>query len=87
MIDVDVLDYEEAVEDFFIDDDDADLDKEDGSDLLGAGVTEEVGDMNNSLNYSYLSSYRLKPYQLLTQGFDNNRKEQEKLFKNVCNFG
>ena len=29
----------------------------------------------------------LKPSQLLTHGFENNRTAQEKLFKNICNLG
>ena len=42
LIYVDVLDSEEASEDAYIDHDGADLDEEDGSGLIGAGVTEEV---------------------------------------------
>ena len=45
MIDVDVLDSEEAAEDASIVHNDADFDEEDGSDLVGAGVTEDVRDM------------------------------------------
>ena len=40
--------------------------EEDGSSLVGAGVTEEVQDMQKDSNYSSLSSYMLKPYKLLT---------------------
>ena len=43
--------------------------------------------MQKSLNYSSLLSYMLKPSKLLTQGFENNRTSQEKLFKYMCNFG
>ena len=43
--------------------------------------------MKKALNYSYLLSYMLKTYQLITQGFENNRTSQEKLFKKMCNFG
>ena len=28
-----------------------------------------------------------KPFKLLTQGFEKNRTAQEKLLKNMCNFG
>ena len=35
----------------------------------------------------FLSSYMLKPYHLLTQGFGNNRTAQDNLFKHMCNFG
>ena len=55
MIDVDVLDSEEAAEDASIDHNDADLYKEDVSGLVGAGVTEEVVDMQNYLKSSSLS--------------------------------
>ena len=87
LIALDVLDSEEAYEDDFIDHYDAALDEEDGGGLVGAGVTEEVGDMQKSLNYSYPSYFMLKTYHLLTQGFKNNRTEQEKLLKHMCNFG
>ena len=43
--------------------------------------------MQTDLNSSSLSSYMLKPSKLLTQGFENNRTAQEKLFKHMCNFG
>ena len=45
LINVDVLDSGEAAEDASIDHDDADLDEDDGSGLVGEGVTEDVGDM------------------------------------------
>ena len=54
LISVDVIDSEEAAEDSSIDNDDAALDEEDGSGLLGAGVTEDVVDMQKTLNYSSL---------------------------------
>ena len=62
------------------------LDEEDDSGLVGAGVTEEVEDMQKSLKSSSLLSYILKPSRLLTNGFENNRTAQEKLFKHMCNF-
>ena len=37
-------------------------------------------------SYSLLS-FMLKPPCLLTQGFNNNNKAQEKLFNHMCNFG
>ena len=87
LIAVDVLDYEEAAEDASIVHDDADFDEEDGSGLVGAGVTEEVQDMQKYLNYSSFLSYMLKRSKLITHGFENNRKAQEKLLKHMCNFG
>ena len=87
LISVDVLDSEEAAEDYSIDYDSAALDEEDGSGLVGAGVIEEVGDMQKALKYSSLSSYMLKPSHLLTQLFGNNWTAQEDLFKRMCNFG
>ena len=87
MIAVDVLEYEDADEGASIVHYDAALDEEDGSGLVGAGVTEEVQDMQKDLKSSSLSSYMLKPSKLLTQGFENNRTAQEKLFKHMCNFG
>ena len=66
LIAVGVPDSEEAAEDAAIYHDDADLDEEGGSGLVGAGVTEEVGDMQKNLKSSSLSSYVLKPSHLLT---------------------
>ena len=43
--------------------------------------------MQKALKYYSLLSYMLKPSHLLTQGFDKNRKAQEKIFKHMCNFG
>ena len=31
--------------------------------------------------------YMLKPYNLLTQGFENKRTAQENIFKHMCKFG
>ena len=56
LIAVDFLDSEEASEDASIVHDDAAFDEEDGSGLVGAGVTEEVQDMQKALNPSYLLS-------------------------------
>ena len=39
------------------------------------------------MKYSSLLSYILKPTSLLTQVFNNNKKSQERLFKNMCNCG
>ena len=44
-------------------------------------------DTQKDLNSSSLSSYMLKPSNLLTQGFGKNRTSQEKLLKHMCNFG
>ena len=87
LIDVDVLDSEEAAEDDSIVHDDAALGEEDDSGLVGAGVTEEVRDMQKSLKYYSPSSYMLKPSKLLTHVFENNMTVQEKLFKHMRNFG
>ena len=56
------------------------------SGLVGAGVTEEVEDTHKALEYSSLSSYMLKPSNLLKYGFENNTTAQEKIFKHMCNF-
>ena len=80
LISVDVIDYEEADEDDSIDKYGAASDEEDGSGLVGVGVTEEVEDMQKALKYSSLLYYMLKPSHLTTQGFYNNRTSQEKLF-------
>ena len=87
LIDVDVIDSKEAAEDASINHDDAALYEEDGSGLVGAGVTEEVEDIQKALKYSSVLSYMLKPSHLLTQGFGNNRTAQYKIFKNMCNYG
>ena len=63
------------------------MDEEDDSGLLWAGATENVEDMQKDLKSSSLLSYMLKTSRLLTQGFDNNRTAQEKLFKNMCILG
>ena len=43
--------------------------------------------MQKDVKYPSLSSYMLKPYRLLTQGFDHIRTAYKKLFKHMCNFG
>ena len=84
---VDVLYSEESDEYDSIGNDGTALDEENGSGLLGAGVTEEVEDMHNDLKYSSLSYYILKHSHLLTHSFENNRTKTEKVFKHMCNFG
>ena len=86
MISVGALDSKEVPEDSYINSYGAASNEKYWSGLLGAGVTEEVEDMQKDLKYSSLSYYTLKPYHLLTQVFDNNRPAQEKLFKHMCNF-
>ena len=76
LIDVDVLYYEEASEEDNINNYDAAFDEEDGSDVVGAGIKEEVGDMQKDLKSSSLSSYMLKPSHLITQVFGKNRTTQ-----------
>ena len=91
----DVLDSEEESEYGSIDNDGADPGEEDGSGLGEAGViigvtqsgTEEVEDVQRVMKYSSLSSYMLKPTYLLTQGFNENKKAEEKLFMHMRNFG
>ena len=39
------------------------------------------------MKYSSLSSYMLKPLSFITQVFKDNKKAQEKIFKNMCDFG
>ena len=73
LIAVYILDSEEAAEFACIYHDGVALDEEDGSGLVGTGVTEEVEDMQKAFKYSYLFSYMLKPSHLLTQGFEKNR--------------
>ena len=87
LIAVDFLDSKESAEDDSIVRDDAAFDEEDGSGLVGVGVTEEVRDMQKDFNSSSISSYMLKPSKLITQSFENNRTAQEKLLKHMCNFG
>ena len=95
LIATDVIDYKEATEDGYIDNDGSDLDEEDGSGSGVAGVrtgvnqsgTEEVEEVQWVVKYSSLSSYMLKPIYLLTQGFKNNKKAQENIFNHMCNFG
>ena len=43
--------------------------------------------MQKAVKYYSLSSYMLKPSNLLTKGFDKNRETRDKLFKQMCNFG
>ena len=63
---MDVFDSEEAAEYDSIVHDDAALDEEHGSGLVGADVIEGVRYMHKDLESSYLSSYMLKPFNLLT---------------------
>ena len=62
-----------------------------GEAVLSTGVTEsgtkEVEEVNQNMEYSYLLSYMLKPTSLITQGFTDNNKSQENIFKRMCNFG
>ena len=87
LVNVDVLDSKEEAEGASITNYDVTLDEEDGSGLVGAGVTEEVGDMQKALKYSSLLSYMLKPSHLLTHVFGRNKPAHEKIFKHMCNFG
>ena len=90
-----VLDYEEAYEDGYIDNDGDSLDEEDDNVLGEVGVrtgvtksgTEEVEEVQQVVKSSSLLYYMLKPTSLLTQGFNTNKMAQEKVFKHMCNYG
>ena len=89
------LDSEEAAEDDSIENDGAALDEDDKSSSGEAGVrtcftqsgTEEVEEVHRVVNYFSLSSCMLKPTSLLTQGFNKNKKSQEKLFNHYAILG
>ena len=87
LIAVDVIDFGGTAEDASIDHDDSALDEEGGIGLVGAGVTEEVVDIQKALKYFSLSSCMLKPSHLITQGFEKNRTAQDNLFNHMFNFG
>ena len=98
MIATDVLESEEEDEDGSIDNDGSASDEEydigsgevgvrTGITLSGTEEVEEVEEVQRVLKYSSLLSYMLKPPSLLTQGFNDNKKAQETLFKHMCNFG
>ena len=82
-----VIESEEADAYSSIDHDGSDLDEEDGGGFVGLGVTEEVEDMQKAVISSSLSSYMMKSSHLLTKGFENNSSAQEKIFKQIFNFG
>ena len=81
LIDVDVLDSEEAAENASIYHYGSALEEEYWIGLVGEGITEEVEDMQKALKSSSLSSYMLKHSHLLTHGFENNKKEQDNILK------
>ena len=95
LIATDVIDSEEEDEDGYIDNYSAASDEEDDIGLGEAGVrtgvaqsgTEEVEEVHWVLKYSSLSSYMLKTPSLLTRGVNKNNKAQEKILKNMHNFG
>ena len=95
LIYTDVTDPEEVYQYSSIDDDCVDFYKECESGLGEAGVstdvigsgTKEVEEVQNSVKYSYLQSYMLKPPSLRTQGFKYNNLTQQKLFKCMYKFG
>ena len=58
---------------------------------VSTGVT-EVGkkyleEVQQAVKYSSLLYFMLKPPSLFKQVFEENKKSQEKLLKNMCNFG
>ena len=83
LIYVDVIDSEEEAEDAAIDYDDAALDEEYGSGLVGEGVTEEVRDIQKALKSSSLSSYMLKPSHLPTHTF-GKIGQHRRSYSNTC---
>ena len=95
LIAMDVLEPEEADEDSAVDDDGDALDEDDESGSGEAGVstgvteevTKEVEEVQQAVKYDSLSYYMLKQTSLPTQGFKENNKAQDKLFKNICDFG
>ena len=95
LIATDIPDTEEVAEDGSIDDDGAALDEYDASGSGEAGVstgvtevgTKEAEEVHQAVKYSSIYSFMLKPTSLLTQVFIENKKAQENLFKNMCNFG
>ena len=90
-----VLDSDDAAEDGSIDNYAAVSDEDAESGLLEAGVrtcvtesgTKEVEEVKQDMEYSHILSYMLKPTSLITQGFTDNNKSQENIFKRMCNFG
>ena len=48
-------------------------------------ITKEIEEVYQAVRYSSLFIYMLKPTSLLTEGFKDNKKSQEYLFKNMCN--
>ena len=54
---------------------------------MNEAIKKEVEDVKQAVKYSSLLSYMFKPPFLLTKGFKENNKAQDKLFKNVCDFG
>ena len=95
LIATDVIDSEESSEDGSICNNGDSSDEEYDIGLGYAGVitgvtesgTKEVEEVNQDMEYSYLLSYMLKPTSLITQGFTDNNKSQENIFKRMCNFG
>ena len=82
-----VIESKEAAEDVSFYQYDAASDEEVRSGLVESGVKDEMEYMKKAVKYYSLSSYMLKPSHLLTHGFKNNRKTQEKLFKQMYSFG
>ena len=80
---LDVIESEDSSDDASIYHDSAALYEDYGGGLVGTDVTEEVEYMKKVVRYSSLLSYMLKPYNLHTQVFENNRTAQEKLFRHM----
>ena len=92
LVATDFIDSKEASEDGSIDNDGATSDEEDESGSGEAGVitcvtqsgTEEVEEVQRVVKSYSISSYMFKPTSLLTQGFNKNKKAQQKLFNHMC---
>ena len=92
---MEILDFEEADEVGYIDYYGDALDEDDYIVSVDAGVStgvtevvpKQVEGVQQAVNYSSLLSHMFKYPSLITQGFKQNIKAQEKLFKHMFNFG
>ena len=57
---------------------------------MRTGVTEvetkKLEEVQQTVKYSSIVSYMLKPSYLLKQGFKENKKAHENIFNHMCNF-
>ena len=90
---MDIVEPEEASQYGVVGDDGANLDKED---QVGSGDMGAIRDVDAAKIYTeesqkavkdtYLLYYMTKPPSFITQGFKENKKAQNRLFKHMCNF-